>query len=421
MKKILIIIFIIIFIGVLGLAIYLGVKSKNNTNGNTNESGVTFREFFPFGKKGETPEPDPIVQTPGGANNENPDGEIINPGNKPKIRKIYQGPVAGIISIEKTRTDENNPNTATLYPAVRSVNRISGHIIDIFTDTEKEVVVSSRTIPQIHEAIFGPLGSSVAFRYLSTDLETAETFVASFIPGASAENALKGSFLPEDLMSISVDEQTGKIFYIQNFDGSASGSISDSDGANKKSIFSHPFSEWSTDFITTTKILFTTKPSGLVAGYSYTLNTQNNVFEKLIGGIKGLTVLPNKTGDKFLIGEAGISSMKISIYDSKTSKLTGTSINTLPEKCTWSSNGTFVYCGVPVNPNSGTYPDVWYQGQISFSDSIDKYNTIDGTKETLGFPSEQIDLINPTLSKDEGYLYFINKRDGSIWVVDLKN
>lgn len=421
MKKILIIIFIIIFVGILGFSAYLGLKNKDNTSESTEGSGVTFREFFPFGKKDETPEPDPIVQTPGGVNNENPNGGTINPENKPKIRKIYQGPVAGITSIEKTRIDETTPNTVTLYPAVRSVNRISGHIIDIFTDTEKESTVSSRTIPQIHEAIFGPLGSSVVFRYLSTDLETAETFASSFVPGASAENALKGSFLPEDLMSISVDEQTGKIFYIQNFDGSASGSTSDPDGGNKKSIFSHPFSEWSTDFITTTKILFTTKPSGLVAGYSYILNTQNNVFEKLIGGIKGLTVLPNKTGDKFLIGEASNSSMKISIYDSKTSKLTGTSINTLPEKCIWSSSGTFIYCGVPVNPNSGTYPDVWYQGQISFTDSIDKYNILDGTKETIGFPSEQIDFINPTLSKDESYLYFINKRDGSIWVVDLKN
>lgn len=421
MKKILIIIFIIIFVGILGFSAYLGLKGKNNTDGSTEGSGVTFREFFPFGKKEETPEPDPIDQTPGGVNNENPNDGVISPESKPKIRKIYQGPVAGIISIEKTRIDETDLNTVTLYPAVRSVNRISGHIIDIFTDTEKEVVVSSRTIPQIHEAVFGPLGSSVVFRYLSTDLETAETFASSFVPGASAENAIKGSFLPEDLISLSVDEQTGKIFYLQNFDGSASGSISDPDGANKKSIFSHTFSEWTTDFISPTKILFTSKPSGLVSGYSYILNTQSNVFEKLIGGIKGLTVLPNKTGDKFLIGEAGSSSMKISIYDSATSKLAGTSLNTLAEKCIWSSNGIYVYCGTPINPNPGTYPDVWYQGQISFTDSIDKYNIQDGTKETLGFPSEQIDLISPSLSKDESYLYFINKRDGSIWVVDLKN
>lgn len=421
MKKILIIIFIIIFVGILGFSAYLGLKGKNNTQGSTETGGVTFREFFPFGKKEEVPLPNDEEENPDNTNNIDPNEE--NPNNiiKPKIRKIYQGPVAGIISIEKTRIDETDPSTVTLYPAVRSVNRISGHIIDIFTDTEKEVVASSRTIPQIHEAIFGPLGSSVAFRYLSTDLETAETFVASFVPGASAENALKGSFLPEDLISLSVDEQTGKLFYLQNFDGQASGSTSDPDGANKKSIFSHPFSEWATDFISPTKILFTSKPSGLVAGYSYILNTQNNVFEKLIGGIKGLTVLPNKTGDKFLIGEAGSSSMKISLYDSKTSKLTGTSINTLPEKCVWSSSGIYIYCGIPVNPSTGTYPDVWYQGQVSFTDSIDKYNTQDGTKETLGFPSEQIDMINLSLSKDESYLYFINKRDGSIWVVDLKS
>lgn len=408
------------FVGILGLSAYLGIKSKNNTDGTTEGNGITFREFFPFGKKEEPPTPNPTDNNQNNTGNENPNEENPTAATKPKIRKIYQGPVAGIISIEKTRTDKTDPNTVTLFPAVRSVNRITGNIIDIFPDTEETAIASSRIIPQIHEAIFGPLGSSVAFRYLSTDLETTETFVASFVPGASLENSLKGTFLPEDLISLSVDEQTGKIFYLQNFDGSASGSTSDADGSNKKSIFSHPFSEWNTDFISPTKILFTSKPSGLVAGYSYILNTQNNIFEKLIGGIKGLTVLPNNAGDKFLIGEAGSSSMKISIYDTKTSRSTGTSLNTLPEKCVWNTSGTFVYCGVPLNPNAGTYPDVWYQGQVSFTDSIDKYNTQDGTKETIGFPSEQIDFINPSLSKDENYLYFINKRDGAVWVVDLK-
>ncbi len=421
MKKILIIIFIIIFVGILGLSAYLGIKGKNNTNETTNSGGITFREFLPFGKKEEPPTENTPNENTGNTTNETPSQADNKELTKPKIRKIYQGPVAGITSIQKTRTDAQNLNSVAIYSAVRSVNRITGQVIDIFPDTEEEVIVSSKRMPQIHEAIFGPLGSSLVLRYISSDLETVETFAATFIPGADLENSIKGSFLPEDLISVSVDQQAGKLFYLQNFDGSASGSFADPNGGNKKSIFSHTFSEWTTNFISPAKILFTTKPSGFVSGYSYILNTQNNVFEKIIGGIKGLTVLPNKTGDKFLIGEAGSSYMKISLYDSKTSRLTSTSINSIPEKCVWSTNGTFVYCGVPINPRDGAYPDVWYQGQVSFADSIEKYNILDGTKEIIGFPEEQVDFIYPSLSKEEDYLYFVNKRDGSVWTIDLKN
>jgi len=418
MKKTLIIIFIIIFLGVLGLAAYLGSRGQKNSDG-TDGGGLTFREFLPFGQKDPEPEPNTPTNTGGGdPNTENPN---IAPEQKPKIRKIYEGPVAGITAIEKTRTDEVDSTISTLFPAVRSVNRISGYVVDIFPDTEEILTVSSRTIPKIHEALFGPEGSSIVFRYLSDDLETAESFAFSFVPGASIENALKGSFLPENLISITVDDQNGKLFYLQDFDGSASGSTSDPDGSNKKSIFSHPFSEWNTDFVSPTKILFTSKPSGFTPGYSYILNTQNNVFEKLVGGINGLTVLPNKTGDRFLFGEGNTKDMKISWRDSVTTTTQGTTLSTLPEKCAWSSNKDIVYCGVPVNPGAGAFPDVWYQGQTSFIDSIEKYNLSTGTKEIIGFPDEKVDLINPVISKDESYLYFINKRDGSVWVVELNS
>lgn len=420
MKKLLITIFIIIFIGIFGIAIYFGVRGKNNTVNNEDGSGISFREFFPFGQKADEPEPN-IVDNTNTGNSNTDTGVVNNQIEKPKIRKIYEGPVAGINAIEKTKIDEVDPNTVLIFPAVRSVNRITGNVIDIFPDTEEQVIVSSRTIPKIHEALFGPEGSNVVFRYLSDDLETTESFVASFVPGASLENSLKGSFLPENLISLTVDEQTGKIFYLQNFDGTSTGSTSDGDGSNKKSIFSHPFSEWAVDFISPTKLLFTTKPSGLTPGYSYILNTSNNIFEKLTGGINGLTVLPSRNGERFLIGEGNASDMKISWYDLKTSQTKGTQINSIPEKCVWSSNNSVVYCGVPLDPQKTTYPDNWYQGQISFNDSVEKYDLTLGTKETLGFPSESVDLINPSLSKDEKYLYFINKRDGSIWVVDLSS
>jgi hypothetical protein len=68
---------------------------------------------------------------------------------------------------------------------------------------------------------------------------------------------------------------------------------------------------------------------------------------------------------------------------------------------------------------------VWYQGLITFSDDIWKLNLTTGEsrivasieKESNG---EIIDVINPVINKDDGYLIFTNKIDLSLWGLQLK-
>lgn len=418
MKKIFIIIVILLCLAVFGFMAYLGIKGNNANTSETNGSKITFKEFLPFGPKKEDPLPNINTNTP---INQNTDNQNIpsTPISIPKIRKIYSEPTAGIVAIEKARPKLENLEIVEFANAVRVVSRLTGNVIDIFPDTKEKVLVSSRVIPKIHEALFGQNGNSLILKYLSDDLETTETFSAIFVPGADTENSLKGSFLPQNIISIANDRQNGKIFYLQNFDNSSSGTVADPDTNNKKTIFSHPFYEWNTAFINPQKILFTTKPSGLTFGYSYILNIQNNVFEKLIGRIKGLTLTTSQSGEKVLIGEGSKDTIKM--FWSKISPFSLQPINmsTLPEKCVWSISEESIYCAVPENIPNAIYPDSWYQGQISFRDTIEKYDISLQTNTILGIPNEQIDAINLTLSKNEKNLFFINKVDGSVWVVDL--
>lgn len=419
MKKALFIIFITFFIGVMGIFAYLGLSGREQVQNNGEQKkGISFREFLPFGQKKE-PLPNNTnnsitTTTPQEQKPSNQTPVII-----PKTRKISAGPSAGITSVERPRSDAENPTKVVIEQAIRTVNKTNGHIVDIFADNGFENLVSARIIPKIQEAIFGPNGGNVVLRYLSEDLETTESFAGTISVGADSENALKGSFLPTNLISISVDKQNGKIFYLQNFDGNASGSFADSDGGNKKSIFNHSFSEWSTNFITPTKILFWTKPSGTTAGYAYIFNSQNSVFEKLIGGINGLTILPSKSGEKFLIGEGNQETLRMFWLNQASQTNNSISLKTLPEKCVWSKNENDIYCAVPKIINKAVYPDFWYQGQVSFNDDLIFLRLNTGEIKTLESPAENVDAINLTLSSDEKFLYFINKKDNSIWVSEI--
>jgi hypothetical protein len=170
----------------------------------------------------------------------------------------------------------------------------------------------------------------------------------------------------------------------------------------------------------------TTKPSGFAPGYAYTLNTKTKAFTRLFGGINGLTTLGSPDLSQVLYGESGSGTLNLGVFVSKDSSLHDLSVRTLPEKCVWANTEKgIVYCAVPENVAFNTYPDVWYQGLITFSDDIWKINTNTGEKEILMIPDRQpggeiIDMTNMSIDPNDDYLIFNNKIDLSLWGYQLK-
>ena len=70
------------------------------------------------------------------------------------------------------------------------------------------------------------------------------------------------------------------------------------------------------------------------------------------------------------------------------------------------------------------YPDIWYQGQVSFADNLWKTNATDGTTTLISDPAnekgEEIDGIKLALDENENYLFFVNKKDSYLWKLNLK-
>jgi hypothetical protein len=112
------------------------------------------------------------------------------------------------------------------------------------------------------------------------------------------------------------------------------------------------------------------------------------------------------------------------IYSIATSTATDAIIRTLADKCVW---GNFykdmVYCAVPFQPVSGTYPDDWYKGTLSTVDKIWQENAATGEVHLISSVFEQartnIDAFNLGLDDKDNYLFFMNKLDLSFWSLDL--
>jgi hypothetical protein len=427
-KKTKIIIFSIIAILVLGSTSFLFFyKNKVGNNGFD-----VMLNTLPFGKDTETI---PNTSTPKEKNVEVLPNEGQNNVAIPKLFQLHKTAIAGAYSTERQK--KNNKSEKEDF--IRYMERGIGHIFETNLSNLKEERVSNTTRLKIHEAIWGDNGQSVIIRYLDEeDKKTIRSFLIK-LQEESSKNTIQeentkiqtsketeGIFLPENIQNITVLETNDKkIFYLLNLGDSIVGTIYNIDNGNTSQIFQSPFTEWTAQWPTKKTIVLTTKPSEKIPGFVYFLNTQTEVFTKILEDINGLTTLTSPDAKKILYSESTRDGFTLNIYKTSTNTTETLPLNTLPEKCVWSKiNTAIIYCSVPNNPQPGSYPDEWYQGVKSFTDNIWMINTetyttnqiIDLNKES----GDVFDIINPQLSLDEKFLFFTNKKDLSLWGVSLE-
>lgn len=92
-----------------------------------------------------------------------------------------------------------------------------------------------------------------------------------------------------------------------------------------------------------------------------------------------------------------------------------------PEKCTFSTDSTLLFCGYTNIERDMEFPDNWYRGEKKFSDELWVTNTETRESKLLIAPIEvsgrEIDITN--LTEGSKALYFVNKNDQTLWVYDL--
>jgi hypothetical protein len=326
----------------------------------------------------------------------------------PKLRQLTTTPVAGYDFVD----------TAKGF-VIWYVDRSNGNIYQTATSTLEATKITNTTIPKVYEAFIGKGGSNIILRTLDESGEKIQTFIGS--PRASS--TLSGIFTSDTISSLSLSPSKDSFF---GMTGTASGLGNFYSWAGKATnAFSHPLKKWVPQWVNSTSIIMTSSPSAKTQNIAYILNTSTKAFTKLLGPKNGLVVSSSPSATKMLYSENKGNQLAFGVYDAKTATETAISNGTIPDKCVWSKKDTsIVYCGFPKSISAGAYPDDWYQGKVSFSDSIRALNVNTfqfKTNENFESDNQGVDMdaTNLMLSSNEKYLLFTNKKDLTLWMLEL--
>lgn len=406
MKRALIIVASIIFLAGIGFALYM-VFGPDEPTLETDEGVI-------FDGSGDAPLPaDPTR----GATGPVPAGKEF----APRLIRITEGPVAlGAAIFElpsrvvPSETASGTPETLPGDVEIRYIDRASGNIYAYrFYDRTLERI-ANRTLPGIQEASWLSDGSLAYARFLSgTDgEERVETY-------ALPANGEGGFFLERGLSQASAIGMTTLFTLMPSSSGSV-GTVSGADGTNSRTLFTSPLANIIVH-LSNGPYMAHTKASASLDGYAFTIGT-NGAFSRIIGPQRGLSILPSPSGAHVLYTFVEGRTLRMSLLERATGEVTALPIATLSEKCAWSSDSTVVYCGVP-RTVSGTLPDDWYQGAVSFADRLWRID-VEGRVATMVIDPQvagevAIDMTGLRTDGRNDILTFRNKVDGSLWAYDL--
>jgi hypothetical protein len=408
----LIIVLVILGLSILGYWYFHRGVGTGGDNGGTD--GTNFNSGFPNGSNGGN------NSGGNGGTTDISGGSEGTVGITGKLEKVSNLPVAGYAVFQKERTK------GVFIPALRYADQKTGNIYQTFADTIEEHILTKTLVPKIYDAYFSNSANNVFMRYTKNDEITVETFGGTLpketLGEPTASTELKSSFLQDDITDLNISPDSSKMFYLLESGDNVSGTVLDPLTNKKAVVFNSPFTEWISQWPNKSLITLTTKASALAPGYMYSVNPDKKDLNKVIGDIAGLTTLTSPTGKLVLYGDSNLNLYIFNTADKTSSSL---GIRGMPEKCVWNGGGSTIFCASPSNIASGLYPDTWYQGETSFNDQIFKVDVSSGNSSLILTPSEeinglQIDGLNLKLDNSETYLFFQNKKDSTLWKLNLK-
>jgi hypothetical protein len=335
--------------------------------------------------------------------------------------KITAGPVAeGFAALyTPARTipataSSTATSTTPAEVAVEYIERQSGNVYSFAVHGRTATRISNKTLPGIQEAKWLSDGSLAYVRYLDPADTTDQ--ISTYALPARGEG---GYFLEKNLADVAV-QGTSTVFTLMTSTGGSIGTLATPSGTNVRTLFSSALSSLVVQF-SGPSMLATTKASSALDGYAFTVD-KNGSFSHILGPLRSLATLPSPSGSYVLYSYLDQGLMRLAVYDTAAHTAIALPLATLAEKCTWSSDSTTLYCGIP-RTFSGNLPDHWYQGALAFSDRLWQIDLRTRTASLIVDPNQianaSIDAVSLTVDRTNDVLIFMNKTDGSLWAYDL--
>ncbi|HEY4486290.1 MAG TPA: hypothetical protein VJB70_00965 [Candidatus Paceibacterota bacterium] len=378
-------------------------------------TGEVLRDILPFGGSSiDAPVGSGLAPTPRA---EDASDNLTQTPTGSLLQQITMQPIAGATTY-MLPTDKT---TRVLY-----VEKSTGNVFSYDPKTRIAQRITNTTIPGIQEVIWGK--DRVILRYLDENdviKSWSSALTSSMIEAGSAQR-LEGSFLSDDIQSIVPSPNKSQIFYLSLASNSIVGAVTNFSGENKKQVFESTFTEWSPQWSGERTVALTSKPSAGIGGHLFFLNISTGVLQSTLGNLPGL-VTKTSSGELYVAFSVNDKneSPQLHIYNKKKESSAPLPLVTFPDKCAWSVlDEEILYCGVPDSFPRAAYPDSWYQGIFSSTDSLWKINAVSGATEIIAIPTQvaqkEMDVENPFLDKNEEYLLFTNKKDSSLWSLKLR-
>ncbi len=415
-KKILILV-IVLAVGVVSYFLFFQ-NNENEPGGEVTIPDQPNSNFFP--------DSEPISDT----EQEHP--QLQEKFNIPALRQISENPVSGFIIFDKetvleknsTSTDEESVVSETVY---RFVNRSNGNILETTSRNSTIKRLTNDTIPKTQRAYFSNSGDHVVYQYLNEN-DVVETIFISLItkdaPATTSDSFIEinKNKLPRNIEDIIISKENN-VLYTRESGGFLSGFYFNVDNfVNQQKIFDLEKKELVFSWLDNNNFYAGTKPSLNQKNYLFKLSINDNDLKMVSDFNSGFSYLLSPETNSILYSENEGGLINVFKKDLSTNEVVDLKISTIvDEKCVWSKKEEdTAYCAVPLLTIGFGYPNIWYQGQVSFVDSLYKIDTNSGEKTALTGLSGEFDIINLQVSENDEYLSFINKKDLTLWSLDIK-
>ena len=301
---------------------------------------------------------------------------------------------------------------------VRYFKHTSGHLYENEFAGTKEIRISNITIPAILEVKWT---RSKAYAIISYYADGEIRRLYSHYSGTST---VSSAFLPSDIQNITTSLADDMIAYTILTNGEQILFVARPDNTTIRKILAIPAPDFELSWPAANTIALKQKSSAYASSFLFTLNPSSKLLTRVLAQKEGLDVLWSPDGSRFLSLETRKEGTQIilGVVSLKNNNVIALPFATLPEKCAWApSEKNTLFCAIPESiPRGANLPDEWWQGAVSFSDALWRIN-IETGEQTQLLPAYQLDAINLFLSKDESFLFFTNKKDGSLWSLRMKH
>jgi len=362
----------------------------------------------------------------------------------PRVRQLSNVPTAGGAAFERLTgssetfiTEDGVEESAnTSMTIFRYIERATGHLYETRENTLTQTRLSNTTIPKVYEAKFAPNGSNAILQLIDdADSETLKTISASVVAKSTTTQesfqlvadgfALEGPFLSPNIESAEISA-SGISYIVPNQDRGSALITADFNDLSKELLYDAPLLSWNLQDVNSGTLALTTKADSRLDGFLYTVDKSTNVVTKKLGDIPGLTTLISPNEKWIIYSQSSGNSIDTYALNQETNDVITLGLNTLPEKCIFSNNNEdILFCGAANQPERVPYPESWYQGAVSFNDNLwkvyldtNEYDQVLGDREDV---DRSFDITQITISPKDEFVLFINKKDLTLWSVDVTN